>query len=57
MNDFLLKQTEVLSKFRLASFYFAAVFILFSLFGLFYNGLNLGLDFTGGYLTEFSTQQ
>ena len=57
MNDFLLKQTEVLSKFRLASFYFAAVFILFSLLGLFYNGLNLGLDFTGGYLTEFSTQQ
>jgi len=57
MNDFLLKQTEVLSKFRLASFCFAAVFILFSLLGLFYNGLNLGLDFTGGYLTEFSTQQ
>lgn len=57
MNDFLLKQTEVLSKFRLASFYFAAVFILFSLLGLFYNGLNLGLDFTGGYLTEFTTEQ
>lgn len=57
MNDFLLKQTEILSKFRIASFYFAAVFILFSLLGLFYNGLNLGLDFTGGYLTEFSTLQ
>ena len=57
MNDFLLKQTEVISKFRLASFYFAAVFILFSLLGLFYNGLNLGLDFTGGYLTEFTTEQ
>jgi len=57
MNYFLLKQTEFLSKFRLVSFYFAAVFVLLSLFGLFYNGLNLGLDFTGGYLTEFSTQQ
>ncbi len=57
MNDFLLKQTEIVSKFRLASFYFAAVIILFSLIGIFYNGLNLGLDFTGGYLTEFSTQQ
>ena len=57
MNDFFLKHTEVLSKFRLASFYVAPIFILFSLIGLFYNGLNLGLDFTGGYLTEFTTEQ
>ncbi|MFT6345707.1 MAG: preprotein translocase subunit SecF [Paraglaciecola sp.] len=57
MSNLLLKQTEILSKFRLTSFYFAAVFILFSLLGLFNHGLNLGLDFTGGYLTEFSTEQ
>jgi preprotein translocase subunit SecF len=57
MNDFFLKHTEVLSKFRLASFYVVPIFILFSLIGLFYNGLNLGLDFTGGYLTEFTTEQ
>ena len=57
MSNFLLKHTEVLSKFRLASFYVAPIFILFSLIGLFYNGLNLGLDFTGGYLTEFTTEQ
>ena len=57
MNNFLLKQTETLSKFRVVSFYCAGIFVLFSLLGLFNNGLNLGLDFTGGYLTEFSTEQ
>lgn len=57
MNNFTLNQVENLSKFRAISFYCAAAFILCSLLGLFYNGLNLGLDFTGGYLTEFSTQQ
>ncbi|MEW6996892.1 protein translocase subunit SecF [Colwelliaceae bacterium BS250] len=57
MNHFILNKTENLSKFRIVSFYCAAAFILFSLLGLFYNGLNLGLDFTGGYLTEFTTEQ
>ena len=57
MNNFLLKQPETLSKFRIISFYCAAAFIMFSLLGLLSNGLNLGLDFTGGYLTEFSTKQ
>ncbi|MEI6893209.1 MAG: protein translocase subunit SecF [Colwellia sp.] len=52
-----LKNTDNLTKFRLISFYCAAAFVLFSLVGLFNNGLKLGLDFTGGYLTEFSTQQ
>lgn len=52
-----LKQKSILSKFRLSSFYCAGVFVLISLLGLFQNGLNLGLDFTGGYLTEFSTEQ
>ena len=50
------KQSHSLSKFRIISFYFAVVFVLFSLFGVVQNGLNLGLDFTGGYLTEFSTE-
>ncbi|WP_019027997.1 protein translocase subunit SecF [Colwellia piezophila] len=57
MNDLNLKKTDYLSKFRIISFYCAAAFMLFALLGLFSNGLKLGLDFTGGYLTEFSTQQ
>ncbi len=57
MNIFNLQNTDNLSKFRFISFYCAAIFVLFSLLVLFSNGLKLGLDFTGGYLTEFSTQQ
>lgn len=57
MNNFLLNQSQTLSKLRITSFYFAAVLVLFSLFGLISHGLNLGLDFTGGYLTEFTTQE
>ena len=57
MNNFKINKTDNLSKFRLISLYFAGAFVLLSLFGLFSKGLNLGLDFTGGYLTEFSTEQ
>jgi len=57
MNNLFLNQTELLSKCRLIGLCFGAVLILFSLLGLLSNGLNLGLDFTGGYLTEFSTEQ
>ncbi|WP_057830781.1 protein translocase subunit SecF [Colwellia sp. TT2012] len=57
MNNLTLKLTKNLSKLRIISAYFAAVMVLISLLGLFSHGLNLGLDFTGGYLTEFSTQQ
>jgi len=57
MNYLISKQSNMLSKFRLFSFYLAAVVIVFSLLGLFTNGLNLALDFTGGYLTEFSTEK
>ena len=57
MNNFKINKTDNLSKFRLVSLYFAGAFILLSLFGLFSKGLNLGLDFTGGYLTEFATKQ
>jgi len=57
MNNLAFKQSGFLTKFRFISFYCATVFILIALIGLFSHGLNLGLDFTGGYLTEFSTQQ
>ena len=57
MNNFTLKLTKNLSKLRIISAYFAVIMVLISLLGLFNHGLNLGLDFTGGYLTEFSTQQ
>ena len=45
------------SKYRLAGFYLAITLIVLSLIGLSFKGLNLGLDFTGGYMTEFSTSQ
>ena len=57
MNKLFSEQTESMSKFRMISLYFAAVLVIFSLVGIFSKGLNLGLDFTGGYLTEFSTQE
>jgi preprotein translocase subunit SecF len=57
MNNTDIKPTSIISRFRFASFYFAAVLIAISLVGLFTKGLNLGLDFTGGYITEFSTEQ
>lgn len=57
MNNLTLKLSNNLSKLRILSAYFAAVMVLISLLGVFNHGLNLGLDFTGGYLTEFSTQQ
>lgn len=57
MNNVYINRKDNLSKFRLASLYFASAFVLLALLGLFTKGLNLGLDFTGGYLTEFSTEQ
>lgn len=45
------------SKYRLAGFYLAIILIVLSLIGLGTKGLNLGLDFTGGYMTEFTTSQ
>ena len=57
MSLSILKTANRLTKFRVYGFYFAAVFMLFSVFGIVQNGLNLGLDFTGGYLTEFTTEQ
>jgi preprotein translocase subunit SecF len=45
------------SKYRLAGFYLAITLIVLSLIGIGFKGLNLGLDFTGGYMTEFTTSQ
>ena len=47
--------SSVISKHRVTSFYLAAFLVAFAIVGLFSKGLNLGLDFTGGYLTEFTT--
>lgn len=49
--------SKVMSRLRIRSFYCAALLVALALVGLFTKGLNLGLDFTGGYLTEFSTNQ
>ncbi|QHJ12584.1 Protein translocase subunit SecF [Paraglaciecola mesophila] len=45
------------SKLRLAGFYLAITLMLLSVIGLSFKGLNLGLDFTGGYMTEFTSTQ
>ena len=45
------------SKYRLAGFYLAITLMVLSALGLGFKGLNLGLDFTGGYMTEFTTSQ
>ncbi len=47
----------LITKVRTACFYAAIVIVFLSFVGIFSRGLNLGLDFTGGYLTEFSTDQ
>jgi preprotein translocase subunit SecF len=57
MNNTKLNKVLTLSHFRIASFYCAAIFIVIALSGLFSKNLALGLDFTGGYLTEFSTDK
>lgn len=50
------KSKSKLTSFRFFGLYSAALLIIVALAGLYTNGLNLALDFTGGYLTEFSTQ-
>jgi preprotein translocase subunit SecF len=57
MKTMKLNKYFTLSHFRIASFYCALVFVVIALFGLFSKNLALGLDFTGGYLTEFSTEK
>ncbi|OUS68027.1 protein translocase subunit SecF [Pseudoalteromonas sp. A601] len=43
------------SKMRFAGLVISLVLIFISTFGIASKGLNFGLDFTGGYLTEFTT--
>jgi preprotein translocase subunit SecF len=57
MNNTESKQATRLSKYRVVSFYCAAVFVVISMLTLFNKSLEFGLDFTGGYLTEFTTEQ
>jgi preprotein translocase subunit SecF len=57
MNNIKFSKYLNLSHFRIVSFYCALVFVVIALFGLFSKNLALGLDFTGGYLTEFSTER
>lgn len=47
--------TIELTRLRKAGLLFSAFFIIIALFGLFSRGLNFGIDFTGGFITEFST--
>ncbi|MDP2561342.1 protein translocase subunit SecF [Psychrobium sp. 1_MG-2023] len=46
-----------LTQIRIASFYLSMFFIVIALLGVLAKGINFGLDFTGGYLTEFSFNQ
>jgi preprotein translocase subunit SecF len=57
MNNVKFNKYCNLSHFRIASFYCAAILIAIALSGLLSKNLALGLDFTGGYLTEFSTDK
>jgi len=41
---------------RKGGMYLTLLLVVISLLGLSSRGLNLGIDFTGGYITEFSTQ-
>lgn len=45
------------SRYRLLGFYFSALLVVFSVLGIWLKGINFGIDFSGGYITEFSTSQ
>ncbi len=55
LNSFL--KCEAGSRIRYTGMLFSAIFVLLSVFTIAQKGLNFGLDFTGGYLTEFTTSQ
>ncbi|MDN3485443.1 protein translocase subunit SecF [Pseudoalteromonas sp. APC 3224] len=48
---------ETGSRMRYIGLLISAMFVLLSVFTIAQKGLNFGLDFTGGYLTEFTTSQ
>ena len=45
------------TRLRFMGMLLSAILVLLSVFTLAQKGLNFGLDFTGGYLTEFTTSQ
>ncbi|QQM65574.1 protein translocase subunit SecF [Pseudoalteromonas sp. LC2018020214] len=45
------------TRLRFMGMLLSAILVLLSVFALTQKGLNFGLDFTGGYLTEFTTSQ
>lgn len=55
LNSFL--KCEAGSRIRYTGMLISAIFVLLSVFTIAQKGLNFGLDFTGGYLTEFTTSQ
>ncbi len=57
MNKITKKNSAKYTKVRFGGMYLAIAFVISSLFGLFTQGLNLGIDFTGGFITEFSTSE
>jgi len=58
-----MKEIVITTKFssltltRYIGMYFSIAVLVVSLSGLFSKGLNLGIDFTGGFITEFSTSE
>lgn len=50
-------QTNFASQSRYLGSVFAVFFIIFSSYGLFDQGLNFGIDFSGGYVTEFTSSK
>ncbi len=56
MLNYCLK-SEKGTQLRFTGLVLSAILVLLSLFTLAGKGLNFGLDFTGGYLTEFTTNQ
>ena len=55
LNTFL--KGEKGTRLRFMGMLLSAILVLLSVFTLTQKGLNFGLDFTGGYLTEFTTNQ
>jgi len=55
LNTFL--KGEAGTRLRFMGMLLSAILVLLSVFTLAQKGLNFGLDFTGGYLTEFTTSQ
>ena len=53
LNTFL--KGEKGTRLRFMGMLLSAMLVLLSVFTLTQKGLNFGLDFTGGYLTEFTT--